>query len=88
MFLEMQEKMHSPTKLESKEIYIMDASFSNLQPTSQKHFVELFENSSFDWANTFLLPRVVTMDSRSRVFQYKILHNILYLNKRLKMFYI
>lgn len=58
MFLEMQEKMHSPTKLESKEIYIMDASFSNLKPTSQKHFVELFESSSFDWANIFYYQRL------------------------------
>ena len=50
--------MYSPTKLESKEIYIMDASFSNLKPTSQKHFVELFESSSFDWANIFYYQRL------------------------------
>ena len=33
-----------------------------------------------------MLPRIVTKDSRLRVFQYKLLNNVLYLNKMLFRF--
>ena len=39
-----------------------------------------------DWKQIYLLPRLVTLDSYSRSFQYKILNNVLYLNKKLFMF--
>ena len=37
-----------------------------------------------DWKQTYLLPRLVTLDSYS--FQYKILEDVLYLNKKLVAF--
>ena len=39
-----------------------------------------------DWKQIYLLPRLVTLDSYSRSFQYKILNNVLYLNKKLFTF--
>ena len=33
-----------------------------------------------------MLPDIVTKDSRLRIFQYKLLNNVLYLNKILAMF--
>ena len=39
-----------------------------------------------DWKQIYLLPRLVTLDNYSRSFQYKILNNVLYLNKKLFTF--
>ena len=39
-----------------------------------------------DWATVYLLPQKTTIESRMRIFQYKILNNILYLNNRLHKF--
>ena len=35
------------------------------------------------WSSVYLLPAKVTVDTKIRMFQYKILNNILYLNQRL-----
>ena len=56
------------------------------KPTSQSHFENLFPNYTFDWKQIYLLPRIMTTKSYQRNFQYKILHIILYLNKRLYIF--
>ena len=39
-----------------------------------------------NWKQTYLLPRLVTLDSYSCSFQYEILNNVLYLNKKLFTF--
>ena len=59
---------------------------SSNTPTSQKYFDKVFPNENFDWKKIYILPRVVTINSFQRNFQYKILHNILYLNKMLFTF--
>ena len=38
------------------------------------------------WRDICSLPRTVTIDPEIRYFQYKILHNVLYLNKKLVIF--
>ena len=73
-------------KLESKELYIIQLSTPSIKPTSQRYFENLFERIDFDWANIYVMPRLLTLDSRLRAFQYKILHNVLYLNKQLFKF--
>ena len=55
-------------------------------PTSQKYFNELLKTDNLDWKQKYLLPRLVTLNSYSRSFQYRILSNILYLNKKLFTF--
>ena len=40
-----------------------------------------FPSLSFTWKNVYVLPRIVTINNRLRVFQYKVLNNVLYLNK-------
>ena len=55
-------------------------------PTSQKYFDKAFPNENFDWKKIYILSRVVTINSFQRNFQYKILQNILYLNKALFAF--
>ena len=55
-------------------------------PTSQKYFIRLFPDLQSDWKGIYLLPRKVTIDTKLPIFQYKLLNNILYLNKHLFMF--
>ena len=66
-------------KLTAREIY------SNIirqyTPISQKYFGKVFPNENFNWKKIYILPRVATASSFQLNFQYKILHNILYLNK-------
>ena len=56
------------------------------KPTSQSYFENLFPNYTFDWKQIYLLPLIITTNSYQRNFQDKILHNILYLNKKLYIF--
>ena len=48
--------------------------------------MRLFPNLQCDWKDIYLLPRKVTIDTKLRIFQYKLLSNILYLDKHLFMF--
>ena len=54
------------------------------RPTAQRYFSNLFTlPDDFDWTKIYDLPRKTTVDTRLRVFQYKILNNVLYLNEKL-----
>ena len=70
-------------KLHSKELYNIQLLANFLKPTSQAYFEEIFGGYVFEWDKICILPRIVTTDSRIRIFQYKILHNVLHLNKKL-----
>ena len=54
-----------------------------LKSTSQAYFEKILAGHVFEWDKIYILPRIVITDSRIRIFQYKILHNVLYLNKKL-----
>ena len=41
------------------------------------------ENEDIDWNTVYLIPRFATIDSYTRAFQYKIINNALFLNKKL-----
>ena len=56
------------------------------QPTAQKSMESVLQRNTTDWATVYLLPQKTTIESRVRIFQYKILNNILYLNNRLHKF--
>ena len=73
-------------KLSSKEIYSILIESTDLKPSSQMYCKNIFENSNLDWKTIYMLPCIVTKDSRLRVFQYKLLNNVLYLNKMLFRF--
>ena len=46
----------------------------------------MFENTTLDWNKIYLSPRLATIDTTLRSFQYKILNNVLFLNKKLYTF--
>ena len=52
-------------------------------PTSIKNFEKYILDEEIDWEKVFLLPWKVTIESNLRLFQYKILNNILFLNDKL-----
>ena len=57
------------------------------KPSSQIYFDNLFQNNlSGCWDQIYILPRKVTVYSYMRCFQYKIINNILFLNKKLYIF--
>ena len=70
-------------KLNSKEMYNIQILHKNCEPTGQIYYKDLLNGSSLEWKEIYLLPRLTTIDNKLRVFQYKILHHVLFLNKRL-----
>ena len=52
-------------------------------PSAQKTVLKMALCSNIEWNRAYVLPRLCTIDSYLRVFQYKILNNILFLNNRL-----
>ena len=73
-------------KLDSKELHNIQLLANFLKLTSQAYFENVFAEYVFEWNKIYILPRIVTTDSSKGIFQYKILHNILYLNKKLFQF--
>ena len=73
-------------KLSSRQLYFLLVNTHPFIPTSRRHFNELLKTDSLDWKQIYLLPRLVTLDSYSLSFQYKILSNVLYLDKKLFTF--
>ena len=65
----------------SKELYLILADTNTVKPTAQDYFENLFETSQFNWKKIYFLIRNTTLDTKARMFQYKVLHNILYANK-------
>ena len=73
-------------KLNSKELYSLLISAIEHQPTSQKYFDNLFPNIELPWKEIYLTARKATANSYLRCFNYKIINNVLYLNKKLFQF--
>ena len=55
-------------------------------PTSQLYFEKVLGFGKVEWEKVYMLPRIVTIGSSLRSFQYKIFNNMLYLNERLFKF--
>ena len=55
-------------------------------PTSQKSTETLLNNHRINWPEVYMIPHKVTIDTSFRVFQCKLLNNIIYVNKRIAKF--
>ena len=73
-------------KLSSKELYSLLISAIEHQPTSQKYFDNLFANIELPWKEIYLPACKATANSYLGCFNYKIINNVLYLNKKLFQF--
>ena len=73
-------------EINSKEIYSIIISSKVNIPISRIYFEKKFPLYNFQWKDIYTLPRKVTINAYFRSFQYKMLNNILYLNKKLHTF--
>ena len=80
-------QMYCLSKLGSNILYEILICNNSIKPSSQFYYEQLFPEIDTDhWINIYLLPQKVTLDSTLQNFQYKILNNVLYLNKMLHKF--
>ena len=79
-------QIHSLNKLTSKQLYLILVEANTVKPTAQDYFENLFETSQFKRKNIYFLIRNTTLDTKARMFQFKVLHNVLYANKMLFKF--
>ena len=70
-------------KLTSKYIYILKLIMKKETPTSQVNILNKLNESDLNWRDIYLNARKCTVDNYGRVFHFKIIHNILYLNEAL-----
>lgn len=66
-----------------KELHSISIYLKSNILTLPSNFDNKFAAESFHWRNIYLLPCKVTLESGMRVFQNKVLINVLYLNKKL-----
>ena len=52
----------------------------------QKYFEKKFTDLSLDWKEIYMIPRIVSSNTYMRCFQYEVLNNTLFLNKKLFLF--
>ena len=64
----------------SKNIYMEIRSSFETTPTAQTRFEGQFSSVNFEWNEIYKLPFKVAMDTKTREFQYKILHRYLTTN--------
>ena len=66
-----------------KEVY---AKLLVQKPMSQKTIEKSLGNDDINWQEVYMIPRKVSISSSVRIFQYKILNNILYWNRKISKF--
>ena len=76
----------SSEKLTTKELYLISLQHETTTPTPQKYFESMFRGLTLQWKHVYTLPHITTIDSKLWCFQYKILHNTLYVNQKLFLF--
>ena len=82
--IEVDGKVVSVEKVSAKTVYQMLVKRKFSKPTSQKLFTKKFDISNQNtWHSVYLLSARASIESKIRMFQYKILNNVLYLNQRL-----
>ena len=64
-------------KLNSATLHEILIDANKIKPTTQTYFENLFSNFKADWKSIYLLPRRVTLSTNLRIFQYKLLNNVL-----------
>ena len=70
----------------STEIYANLISKFQNKPSSNFSFENRFNENDIDWATIYMLPRLATYNTYMWSFQYKLLNNVLFLNKKLYIF--
>ena len=53
------------------------------KPTCQDYHEKKFDEYNFNWKLIYRIPRIATFETKIRIFQCKLLNNVLYLIKKL-----
>ena len=75
--------IYSLEKLSTKQLYHMQLLLKYVKPKCQNYQERKFDGCNFNGKLIYKLPRIATYDAKIRIFQYKLLKNVLYLNKKL-----
>ena len=65
----------------SRGVYWDLAEKIKIAPTTESKYEDIFSAHDLRWEQFYLLPIKATLDSKTREFQYKLLHRIIYTNK-------
>ena len=70
--------------LTSWKLYWKLIEIIQVYPSTRHKFSTLFQNSGdLNWEVIYQIPHVVTLDTKTRIFQYKLVNRIIYTNKSL-----
>ena len=83
IYLKMENSEVALSKVSSKLLYNAFKSKKQVPPTAQKKFKEKFPQFPFDWKKIYSLPFIVTIETKIREFQYKVLNNIVFTNEKM-----
>ena len=70
-------------QLTSKKLYWILVDDIHVHPTVRLKYNSIYNDQDFNWKQIYLIPHKVTLDIRTRIFQYKLLNRIVYTNKLL-----
>ena len=70
-------------QLTSKKLYWILVDDIRVHPTATLKYNSMDNDQDFNWKQIYLIPHKVTLDIRTRIFQYKLLNRIVYTNKLL-----
>ena len=70
-------------ELTSKRLYWILIGDIHVHPTARLKYNSLFDDQNLDWKQIYLTPHKVTLDIKTRMFQFKILNRIIYTNQLL-----
>ena len=73
---------YSLEKLYSRKLYHMQLLLKYEKPTCHDYHEKKFDEYDSNWKLTSRIPRIVTYETKIRIFHYKLLNNRLYLNKK------
>ena len=69
-----------------KEVYNKLLNKIRKPHTAQQTIEVVLHTTDINWPKVYMISQKVTIDTTSRIFQFKILNNILYLNKKISKF--
>ena len=83
MSLSVNDRVIDISGLTSRQIY-SDFVYSKYRaPSTQQYFTSKFGQNDIEWSKIYLIPHGTSIDTKTRIFPFKILNNVLYLNARL-----
>ena len=68
-------------KLGSRKLYQTQISEKYKKTILQSYYEKYFNNIDFDWKSMYLLSHIIIVDTKLKVFQYKMLNGFLIVNK-------